>query len=268
MSLPIIYENKMTPLITQTVDGHLLILAINRPDKKNAITQEMYRGLAEGLERAEQDSQIRVVVITGTEQCFSAGNDIAELRDKPADEQDDEDGGAFVRFITALITESKPVVAAVSGIAIGIGATMLLHCDLVYASDTARFRLPFTDLGLVPEAASSLLLPRLSGHARACELILLAEPFDAEVAKDIGLVNQIFPPQQLHQEALAIAHRLASKPPGSVQATKRMIKRHLPDIEQVIADELVIFSQQQRSPEAQEALSAILEKRPADFSQF
>lgn len=258
----------MTALITEKLDGHVLILTMNRPEKKNALTAEMYLGLAKGLRRSEKDEKIRVVVVTGSDHCFTSGNDVSDLLNKPSG---DDPAGAdrpFAQFIRALTATPKPIIAAVDGLAIGVGTTMLLHFDLIYASSDVRFSLPFTNLGLVPEAASSALLPQLIGHQRASELFLLGEPFDSETALNIGIVNQIFPSETLLEETLKIAQKLAAKPPQSVQRSKALIKKGRPDVHKIIAEELVIFTEQQNTPEAKEALSAFLERRPADFSKF
>ncbi len=258
----------MAQQVITTQDGHVQILRLNRPDKKNALTGDMYLGLADGLNAAGENSNTRVVLVTGTEGCFTAGNDIGDLLNQPAGDHPDGENRPFSQFIRALDGITKPVIAAVDGLAIGVGTTMLLHCDLVYAADNVRFHLPFTDLGLVPEAASSALLPQLAGYAKASEMLLLAEPFDANTALSIGLINRIFPAASLEQEALAIAHKLAAKPPQSVQNTKALIKKNRGDIANVIADELRVFTTQQKSLEAKEALSAFLERRTPDFSKF
>ena len=216
----------------------VLHLRLNRPEKKNALTRAMYATLVEALDRADADPNIRVVTVSGTGDAFTSGNDLADfLALGPGG-----DTGPQLNFLKAITRTRKPLIAAVNGVAVGIGVTLLLHCDLVYAAEEASFQLNFVNIGLVPEAGSSLLLPRLIGHQRAAELLLLGSPFDAQAALRMGLVNAVCPRD-------ALAARLE-------EVTARQ------------AEELVHFGRQLASPEAREAMTAFLEKRKPDFSKF
>jgi enoyl-CoA hydratase/carnithine racemase len=241
----------------------VLVLRINRVDKKNALTAAMYEGLTVALEGALSDAGVRVVVITGGESCFTAGNDIGDfIANPPVDEN-----SPVMRFLRTVSTFPKPLIAAVNGVAVGIGTTLLLHCDLVYAGEGSRFHLPFVDLGLVAEGASSLLLPQLVGRRKASELLLLAEPFDAPTALEMGLINRVLPPSEVEVFALQQAQRLADKAPAALQLTKALILRPQQDaIAEAIAVEAHHFAAQLRSPEAQEAMQAFMEKRKPRFS--
>jgi enoyl-CoA hydratase/carnithine racemase len=250
-------------ILTEMREG-ILCIEMRRPEKKNALTSAMYAAMADALERAEREDAVRVVLIHGQPGLFTAGNDLADFLNGPGD----PDRPVF-RFLRGIAAAPKPLVAAVSGNAVGVGTTMLLHCDLVYAGASARFQLPFVNLGLCPEAASSLLLPRLVGHQRAAELLFFGEPFDAARARDIGLVNAIHADAELMDAALASARKLASQPAASLRATKMLMKKaHAALVSQAMQDEGVVFQKQLASPEAKEAFSAFLEKRKPDFSRF
>jgi len=252
-------------LVITERDGGVLRIELNRPEKKNAITIAMYRALGDALHSASGDAAVRAVLLHGKPEIFCSGNDLADFLAAPSRSED----FAPFRFLRILVQFDKPLVAAVSGAAIGIGTTMLLHCDLVYAAAGTRFQLPFASLGLVPEAASSLLLPRLAGWQKAAELLMLGEPFDAETARDIGLVNEIVAPQALLETARAKALALAAKPPAAMRATKALMKQAvLAEIEQTMTREVKTFGERLVSPEAKEALAAFLEKRKPDFSRF
>ncbi len=257
--------NDETELVTTFLDKGILKIGIQRPDKLNALTLAMYDAMTVALESAEQDKQIRVILIHGTDNCFTSGND---LRDFAGNPPAGENSPVF-RFLRAISQAQKPVIAMVSGAAVGIGTTMLLHCDLVYADETARFRLPFVNLGLCPEAASSYLLPKLVGHLRASEILLLGETIDAEKALEIGLVNRIFPHPDLLDQVMAKAVQLAAQPPASVRLTKSLLKENqAQQVAEVMSKEGDLFLRQLAKPEAQEAINAFIEKRKADFSQF
>jgi enoyl-CoA hydratase/carnithine racemase len=238
---------------------------MNRPEKKNALTRGMYQTMADAILGADKDGSTRVILLTGTADCFTSGNDIAdfiaihqEAGIKPHNP-----------FLPAISSAQKPVIAAVNGVAVGIGTTMLLHCDLVYAGTKARFQLPFVNLGLCPELASSLLLPRLVGHQRAAELLLLGEPFGAELARELGLVNAVYPDEALLETAFRKARQLAAQPPASVRLTKALLKRPSEAaVSQTIEEELALFVELLKSPAAAEAFQAFLEKRKPDFSRF
>lgn len=252
----------MTQFIQVEHVDRVLVVRINRVEKKNALTREMYEALTTALEGAISDGGVRAVVITGGESCFTAGNDIGDfIANPPVDEK-----SPVMRFLRSVSTFPKPLIAAVNGVAVGIGTTLLLHCDLVYAGEGARFSLPFVDLGLVAEGASSLLLPQLVGRRKASELLLLAEPFDAATALEMGLINRVLPPAEVEAFALAQAQKLAAKAPSALQLTKALILRPQQDaIAEAIAVEAHHFAAQLRSPEAQEALQAFVEKRKPRF---
>lgn len=255
----------MTEHIQTELSERILTVRIQRPAKKNALTVAMYSALAQALEDAAEDQAVRVVLLTGTDDCFTAGNDLGDFLNSPPTDAD----SPVHRFLAALRTFPKPLVAAVNGVAIGIGTTLLLHCDLAYAGESARFHLPFVNLGLVPEAASSLLLPRLLGQRIAAELLLLAEPFDPAVAQACGFVNEVLPGEEVEQYAREQAAKLAAKPPTAVRLTKQLMKRAVADeMAEAMAVEGHHFAQQLQGPEANEALTAFLQKRAPDFSQF
>lgn len=250
--------------INAEVHDRILTIRMDRPEKKNALTGAMYSAMTEALRRADSDSMVRVVLITGSENCFTAGNDLADFAAaKPGQP------APAVRYLETLAAATKPVVAAVSGVAIGIGTTMLLHCDLVYAAAGARFQLPFVNLGLCPEAASSLLLPWRMGHHRAAELLFFGEPFSADAARDLGLVNQVLADAELAASTLTKARQLAEKPPAALRATKRLLKSAPAEaVKQAMARELEQFAALLQAGEAKEAMAAFLERRKPDFSRF
>jgi enoyl-CoA hydratase/carnithine racemase len=254
----------MEEILTETRDG-ILRIEINRPGKKNALTAAMYQAMADAIRLGEADSKVRVVLIHGKTDLFTAGNDLQDFLDNPPR---DENRPVF-QFLHGISRAQKPIVAAVAGPAVGVGTTMLLHCDLVYAAPNARLQLPFVNLGLVPEAGSSLLLPALIGYQRAAELLLLGEPFTAQKAKEIGLVTDVVPEDQLFDTAIAQAKKLAAKPAASLRLTKRLMKQgQMAAVAQQIKLESAQFGERLSSPEAKEAFSAFLEKRKPDFSKF
>jgi enoyl-CoA hydratase/carnithine racemase len=240
-------------------------IELARPEKKNALSPDMYAALAAAFEAADADASVRAVLIHGTSGCFTSGNDVRdflELERAPGASP----ASAFLRAIAAA---QKPVVAAVGGPAVGVGTTMLLHFDLIFAAPNARFQLPFVPLGLLPEAASSLLLPMIAGYQRAAELLLLGQPFTAEKALAAGIVTEIVPEAELLEYARSAALALAALPPASVRMTKELMKRALaPAVRERMQEELVLFGERLKSPEAKEALGAFLEKRKPDFSRF
>lgn len=254
----------MTDILTERANG-VLTIRLNRPEKKNAITAAMYQAMADALADAERDPAVRAILIRGHDGVFSAGNDLADFMQQPPSGPD----APVFQFLHRISTASKPIVAAVSGAAVGVGTTLLLHCDLVYAAEDARFSLPFAQLGLCPEAASSLLLPRLAGHQWAAEKLLLGEPFDARQAHAIGLVNRVVPLAELHALAAAQAARLVALPASSMRATKALMKSaSAQEIAQRIKEEGEQFVGLLRSPQAREAMSAFFDKRKPDFSKF
>lgn len=250
------------PIASERHDS-VLHLALDRPEKKNAITRAMYARLAEALGEAADDGDVRAVVLSGRGGVFTAGNDLGDfMMDPPTGPE-----SPVFQFLSAAVGFPKPLIAAVAGPAVGIGTTILLHCDLAYAAPDALFKMPFVDLGLVPEAASSLLLPRLAGPARAAELLLFGEAFSAETAHEIGLVNAVVDDPTGH--ALERAAVLARKPPSAVRQSKALLRRATADaVGETIAREGELFVERLTSPEAQEAFTAFFEKRPPDFSSF
>lgn len=252
-------------LIDAHSDDGILRIGINRPEKLNAINRQMYSEMAAALRSAEQDDAIRAVLIHGSDTCFTSGND---LHDFAQDPPTGEDSPVF-QFLAAISQANKPLVAAVNGPAIGIGTTMLLHCDLVYAGESAQFQTPFVNLGLCPEAASSLLLPQLAGYQRAAEMLLSGQPFGATKAYEAGLVNKVLPGHQVFQHALAQAQLLARQPPAALRLAKQLLKKnHAAAVPRVMAEEGRHFIERLSSPEAAEALGAFFAGRPADFSRF
>ena len=251
--------------IESEVRDHVMRIRFNRPEKKNAITSVMYSALADALASAEADVAVRAVLITGSAEAFTAGNDLEDFLKHPPLGLD----APVFRFLFGISQLSKPLVASVSGVAIGIGTTLLLHCDLVYAADNARFALPFTPLGLVPEAASSLLLPRLAGYQRAAEKLLLGEVFDARAANELGLLTRVVPAAELAGLIDAQLARLVSLPAASLRVTKRLMKgADTAAVRLRIEEEAVEFGHRLQGPEAKEAFTAFLEKHKPDFSQF
>ena len=242
----------------------VMTITLNRVDKKNSITSDMYGAMADALARAEADSELRVIAVQGHESVFSAGNDIADFLNRPPATQD----SPVFRFLRAISSCSKPVLAGVCGPAVGIGTTMLFHCDLVYAGDNAAFSMPFVNLGLCPEAASSLLAPQLMGYQRAAAALLLGEPFMAEAALEMGLVSRIVPPSEVNALVQQQARKLAAKPLSSLIATKRLMKQGQAEaIAERIAQEGAIFGRMQGEPAAREAFGAFMDKRKPDFSR-
>lgn len=255
----------MTTLVRVESRDRITRIELNRAERRNALTAEMYQAFADALRAAEADPAVRVVLIHGQPGCFCAGNDIHDFLQRPAMGED----APVSQFLRAIATAAKPLVAAVSGPAVGIGTTMLLHCDLVYAAPDARFQLPFVGLGLVPEAASALLLPALAGYQRAAELMLLGRPFGADKALAAGIVTEVVPENELLAYAREAAAAVAALPPGAVRQTKALMKRHPgPQVLEQMAEESRVFRERLGSPEAREALNAFLEKRAPDFSRF
>ena len=251
-------------IITESRE-HILRIKINRPEKKNAITRTMYAAMADAIARADDDSGIRAIFLHGTEDCFTAGND---LKDFQAFRQDGNNKDVS-DFLSTISHAKKPIVAAVGGVAVGVGTTMLLHCDLVYAGEGAKFIMPFVALGLCPEAASSFLLPKLMGHQRASELLLLGEPFSAAKACEIGLVNAVYPDSEYIDKAFTQAQKLVQQPPASVRITKALLKKSISKyIADTMAEERKYFFERLTSGECDEALNAFFERRKPDFSSF
>ena len=240
-------------------------IEIARPEKKNALTGAMYRAMADGLNAAATDPAVRAVLITGQPGIFTSGNDIEDFMQRPMDGSESPP----IVFMRAMLGCDKPIVAAVTGAAIGIGTTLLLHCDFVYVSDEARLAMPFVSLGLVPEFASSLIVPQLLGNVRAAEKILLGDPFTGAEAVECGIANAVLPADEVVPHARRVAERFNALPPGAVQESKRLLRRaRAAATMETIGVESEIFARRLRSPEAQEAFSAFFQKRKPDFSKF
>jgi enoyl-CoA hydratase/carnithine racemase len=251
-------------VVVEKAEG-ILTLTLARPEKKNALTNAMYGKLADTLEAAETDPEARVIVIRGEGDMFTAGNDVGEFAAIAA-------GGArgeqhVHRFLRALVQASRPLIAAVQGRAVGIGTTMLLHCDLVVLADNALLSTPFVSLALVPEAASSLLLPMRIGHARAYEMFALGETVSAKDALNWGLANRLVPQERLYEEAGELAAKLARQPAGALSTTKRLMRR-ADVLAAQIATESECFAERLKTPEAREAFAAFAERRPPDFMKL
>ncbi len=256
-------------ILTNKADG-ILTIEFNRPERKNAITAVMYQAMADALIAADSDTDVRAILITGKPEIFTAGNDLEDFmkNSKPVEGVPAEQRPVF-QFMRALSGSSKPVVAAVSGAAVGIGTTLLMHCDLVYAADNAKFSMPFAQLGLCPEFASSLLLPQLAGYPRAAEKLLLGEAFLAQEALDMGLVSKVLPAAELLAFAQKQAAKLVALPAASIRTTKALMKRaRTGAINETMVAENERFGAMLLAPEAKEAFTAFFEKRKPDFSRF
>lgn len=245
-------------------EAGVMTVTLNRLERKNSITSDMYGAMAEALARAQEDASVRVVLLQGHETVFSAGNDIGDFLNKPPAGAD----SPVSRFLRGIAAFPKPLLAAVCGPAVGVGTTMLFHCDLVYAGDNAAFSMPFVNLGLCPEAASSLLVPQMLGYHRAAEALMLGEPFMAEAALEVGLVNRVLPPTEANAYAHQQARKLAAKPITALIETKRLMKKgQLPQVLQQMTEEGESFARMLREPAAREAFTAFMEKRKPDFSK-
>ena len=245
------------------LDNHVLRISFNRVEKMNAITRAMYGQLVDELNKADQDFAIRAVILTSEGDHFTAGNDIYDFLEHPPTSQD----STVSKFLASLHNFSKPLIAAVKGNAVGVGSTMLLHCDLAYAGDNAAFSMPFVNLGLCPEAASSLLAVHLMGYQRAAEALLMGEPFMVETALELGLISRVLPPSEVHAYAQSQAQKMARKPLSSLLETKRLMKAaRTPAVLAQMDEEAQVFSRMLKEPAAIEAFSAFMEKRKPVFS--
>lgn len=254
-----------SPLIQVTLEERVLRVCLNRPERKNALSLAMYSALADVICDANNEALVRVIVLTGTDDFFTSGNDLLDFMNEP----DIHEQHPVVRFMRALQGSAKPVVAIVRGHAIGIGTTLLLHCDLVYAAEDARLQLPFVNLGLCPEYASSYLVPRLVGHARAAELFLLGEPFSGTQAAQMGMVTAAVPSATLAAYANDKITRLAQQPPAAIKRTKALLKHNQgAAIEASIQAEFKGFTEGLAADECKESITAFFEKRAPDFSRF
>ena len=262
MTTPIVSASSQI-LVTQ--DERILRIQFNRPERKNALSLAMYAALADIIQAANDDPAVRVVVLSGVNECFTSGNDLLDFLNDP----EIRDSHPVVRFMVALQNCSKPVVAIVQGHAVGIGTTLLLHCDLVYAAQDARLQLPFVNLGLCPEYASSYLVPRLVGQQKAAELLLLGEPFTGTDAEKMGFVNAALPNSELMAFAETKIQRLANQPPAAVRRAKSLLRatQHQ-GVEAALAAEFIGFAEGLNSDECKESVTAFFEKRAPDFSKF
>lgn len=247
-----------------STEAGIQAIRFRRPDKKNSITTDMYNAFSDALDRGDASGDVVVNLVLGSGGAFSAGNDI---KDFVGFAQEGALGEPVLRFLRTLAKTEKPLVAAVDGLAIGIGTTMLFHCDLVYASPTSTFHTPFLDLGLVPEAASSLLFPRVMGYQRAFEMLCLGQKFSADRAMMAGFVNEVVESDDLEPYARQVALQLATKPPEALAMGRQLIRGACEDVSTRIEEEALLFKDRLRSPEAQEAFTAFLEKRPASFQK-
>jgi enoyl-CoA hydratase/carnithine racemase len=253
---------------TATLNG-VATIEIARPEKKNALTVAMYQAMTDALHAAQTDAAVRAVLITGQPGIFTSGNDIDDFMNRPPGGGTDNPDSPVFQFMRALHGCEKPVVAAVTGAAIGIGTTMLLHCDFVYVSDEARLAMPFVSLGLVPEFASSLIVPRLMGHVRAAEKLLLGDPFTGADAVEFGIANAVLPAAEVVTHARRIAERFNQLPPGAVRDSKKLMRAPTTAaVLEVIRTEGAVFAGRLASPEAREAFTAFFQKRKPDFTQF
>ncbi|MBU2954397.1 enoyl-CoA hydratase [Marinobacter sp. F3R08] len=252
-------------ILTETKD-RILIVRLNRPERKNALTHAMYTALGDALEQARDDVEIRCVLFAGSHECFTAGNDLGEFAAGLPGEFEQTPVG---RFLLLLASATKPVVASVNGAAVGIGTTMLLHCDLVFAGTNTAFQMPFASLGLCPEGGSSLLLPSWIGRVRAAELLMLGGTFSADEAFRLGLINRVCQPEQTEAIALEACQRLTTKAPAAIRATKSLLNQPTMEaLRKTMLEEGSVFSKRLKSPEAAEAFRAFMEKRQPDFSRF
>jgi len=256
---------------TATLNG-VLTIEIARPEKKNALTQAMYQAMADALNSARDDKTVRAVLITGQPGIFTSGNDIEDFMQRSTGaggQGGDVMEAPVFRFMRALLDCDKPVVAAVTGAAIGIGTTLLLHCDFVYVADDARLAMPFVALGLVPEFASSLVLPQLMGQRRAAEKLLTGDPFTPEQAVECGIANAVITASEVVNHARRVAERFNALPPGAVREAKALMRAPLREgVLHTIRTEAELFAARLRSPEAMEAFQAFFQKRKPDFSKF
>ncbi len=254
-------------ILTQINDG-ILTINFNRPEKKNAITFGMYEAMANAINASNDDKNVSVILITGKPEIFTAGNDLEDFM-KHAGSLASTEMPPVYQFMHALNDAQKPVIAAVSGGAVGIGTTLLMHCELVYAADNAKFSMPFTQLGLCPEFASSMVLPQIAGYQRAAEMLLLGEAFSAQQAHEMGLVNKVLPLEELLPYAEKQAAKIAALPAKSIRLTKSLMKANQPQaIREKMNEENAHFGAMLSQPEAREAMMAFFQKRKPDFKQF
>ncbi|MFZ6638922.1 enoyl-CoA hydratase [Undibacterium sp. TC4M20W] len=255
-------------ILTHKENG-ILTINFNRPEKKNAITQAMYQAMADALRDAETDVAVRAILITGKPEIFTAGNDLEDFMKNARSLAEPDAVPPVYQFMQALNESGKPVIAAVSGAAVGIGTTLLMHCDMIYLAENAKLSMPFTQLGLCPEFASSMIFQQIVGYQRAAEKLMLGEAFTAAEAFEIGFVNKVLPLEALLPYAQQQAAKLVALPAASIRATKRLMKGNQPAaISAKMTEENKYFSAMLNAPEAKEAFTAFFQKRKPDFSQF
>jgi enoyl-CoA hydratase/carnithine racemase len=254
----------MTEYVVTGLDDGVLTVRLNRPEKKNALTAEMYSAMADALDRARSDRDVKTVLFCGRGEVFTAGNDLNDFLNDPPTGPD----SPVNRFIGTMVNTDVPIVAAVDGAAVGIGTTMLLHFEQVFATERCRFSLPFINLALVPEAGSSLLLVEACGYRKAAELLMLGEPFNGVQAKQYGIVSHLCEPADLESRAAELARKLASKPRAALRATKRLMRRPAEPVTKRIEMEMQQFAEMLAAPAAREAFTAFLEKREPDFEPY
>ncbi len=257
----------MTGQILTKIENQVLHIILNRPKKKNALTRAMYAGLANAIKQGENDKDVRVILIYGYGDSFCAGNDLKDFQNIDLFKSSEERPTTTLK--QELMNATKPIIGAIQGYAIGVGSTMLLHFDLLYAAPDAKFQFPFTKLGLVPEFGSSFNLPELVGKFRAAELLFFGDFFTGEEAHFIGMVNKVFIEEELIEKVTMIAEQLAERPPTALRSTKELIRKyHKGILEKILSEELAEFMRRQVSPEAQEAFKAFFEHRKPNFSKF
>lgn len=254
----------MSTHVLTELDQGVRVIKLNRVDKKNALTSEMYEEMSDVIARSEHDREVGALLFTGAGGVFTAGNDLVDFRQNPPQGDD----APVYRFLAGLAKTEVPIIAAVDGFAVGIGTTMLLHCEQVFATARARFSMPFINLAISPEAGSSMLLAEACGYQKAAELLMLGEAFDGEEALSYQIVSRLCAPDELTDQAMAMARKLAAKPRDAMRATKRLMRRAREPLAERITAEAALFNRLLLSPAAQEAMSAFLEKRAPDFEQF
>ena len=251
----------MTGHVTVTDEDAVRVIKLNRPDKKNAITQEMYRDMSAAIDDAQENTAIRCLVLAGESGVFTAGNDLEDFLKDGTSNTGGLRASNAIKFLYSLAHNAKPIVAAVDGIAIGIGTTMLLHCDQVIASTRASFATPFIHLGLVPEGASSLLAPWLMGHQRAFSMLVMGQALSAEEGRSAGFVNKVVAPEELEAEAKKVAHQIAALPAEAVAASRKLLKHTPDDLIRRIDHESQLFGERMRSAEAVAAFKAFFARK-------
>jgi enoyl-CoA hydratase/carnithine racemase len=251
----------MTGHIIVTDDEFTRTVVMRRPEKKNALNQEMFLGLSDAINSAQSNPDIRCLILTGRSGVFTAGDDIGDSLNAATEAYDPAKPRNSVIFLHALVNNSKPIIAAVDGIAVGIGATMVFHCDYVVASTTASFSSPFIQYGLVPEGASSLLLPRMAGHQRAFAMLVMGRPMSAEEARDAGFVNVVVPPGHALNEAQKVAREICALPPDAVAISRKLLKLPKEDLLRRIGQEEHVFGERMRSPDVVAAFRSFVSRK-------